>query len=618
MLKSFKKIALFGTMVLALVLLSTIICFANDGGAEVLHGDVNGDTKIDLADVIKFRIDLAKEINGELNLGECYDLDGDDVVGIDDLVTLRRFLADYDFSEVPSGGFDIDTAEKVYEYTSGDGATTWQYNDATMTDFEDLCKYFKSKGYATEYCSNTVGELISITYTGFGNKVATITYNGSLNELYVTKSASGAQALPVVGEDYIKNNATTVTQQRCVSNEWSGMSYIIRLADGSFIIVDGGFETDAKAAYETLCRLNGSSEGIRIRAWLMTHAHSDHYMMFQGFSKEYAQSVTLDTFLCSPVVVEGTENDYLNTTVKDDVARFEGAKLGYVRTGMSFELADVTVEVLVAPEQIYKDKNDRPTDFNESSVVYRVKNDEGSIIFLGDSCSRVSNWLIASYGDALKSDMVQVSHHGANSATKDLYDHIKAATVFWPCDEQLMITEQGEYVKQHILEADYSKEHILHGYGTATRPLSYKANTEYLDIMPKDVGAISGGQVTNIRIDDGVLRYEVTNASDPKVWFDVNLDTSKYNAIKLVVDPADVKNAVIYFRVSGDSGFTDKQEKGFKVEGKSDDGKMTIILYLGNVATYNGTLTHLRIDLGDTVGETIDIYSVEAYYVAVD
>ena len=621
MFKCKKKFAVLCAMVLTLAMLVPMLCFAHNGGEEILYGDANGDTAIDLGDVITLRKYLVNVEGKATNPGT--DVDGNGVIDSRDLVVLRQYFANYDY-DAEKSNVALGAKKIVYTYTSGDGATTLHQMNADVHDYDHACESLEENGY-TEYCTNTVGDLVSTTYTK-DDGVVTVTLNGNLQELYTTTSDNGAHALPEMGGAYTVRNETTITQVYSVND--NGMCYIIKLADGSFIIYDGGYageyvtdgvhKDDSKNVYNTLVKLNGGEENIHVRAWLITHSHGDHYQVFKYFASNYANKIKLDTVLCSPVASGVTNYDrYLTDTVKTDAAKF-GADVAYVRTGMSLQFVDVTLEILVTPEQVYKTGD--PGDFNQTSVVSRIKNDDGSMIFLGDCGEAVCNWLIPTYGEALKSDMVQVAHHGCETATTELYDNIAAATVFIPCNYELLISDRGGAVKQHLVSAEYSKEVIIHSYGTATRALSYKSQTEYLNLMPTDAAKVSGSDVKNIRIEDGVLRYEVNSASDPRVYFSVgNLDTMKYNAIKLVVDAEDIKNAAIFFTVSGSTVFSADKCLGFKPLGTAgDDGKMTILLYLGNNAAYKGNLLQLRIDMGDTVDETIDIYSIEAYYVATD
>jgi hypothetical protein len=60
-----------------------------------------------------------------------------------------------------------------------------------------------------------------------------------------------------------------------------------------------------------------------------------------------------------------------------------------VHAGMVLDLGCLQLQILVAPEHVYK--TNAPEDFNESSIVCRAVNDEGSMIFLADSGINAAN-----------------------------------------------------------------------------------------------------------------------------------------------------------------------------------------------------------------------------------
>jgi len=405
------------------------------------------------------------------------------------------------------------------------------------------------------------------------------------------------------------------------------MCYFIKLSDGSFIVVDGGYTSDLGDAYDTLVKLNGSKDGIRIRAWIITHSHADHYEMFDTFSIKYAKRVTLDTVMLSPLRTVGVygQDKYLNGNAQIAAKRF-GAEICYVYTGMSFVFGDVTLEILATPEHIYKTSD--PQDFNESSVVFRIRNDKGSMIFLADCGSYVCDWLVDTYGEALKSDMVQLAHHGCETATVEVYKMIAASTLFCPSSESLLNTERGGETKQYYIEAESSKEYLYHGFGNFTRPLSYKPDTQYLNIMPDRINSVvPRNAVENLRLEDGVLKYDVKNVKgDPYIYIDCrtnNIKTTEYNALKIVVGAGDAASGTLFFtsHKDGFNSFTPAKYKYTSEQGVSTDDKTTIILYLGNVAGYSdseGKLHSIRFDLGTKNGQTIEIYSIEAFKITVD
>ena len=67
-----------------------------------------------------------------------------------------------------------------------------------------------------------------------------------------------------------------------------GMSYLIRLCDGRFLIMDGGweFEPDADALMNQL-QAQSLTEKPVIALWIFTHPHSDHYFCFFPFMEKY-------------------------------------------------------------------------------------------------------------------------------------------------------------------------------------------------------------------------------------------------------------------------------------------------------------------------------------------
>ena len=498
------------------------------------------------------------------------------------------------------------------KYECGDGAMLEQFSNIDKSGFLAACAYYLSNGYSA-YSKNAVGETSSLVVTK-GDEVITLFYTAKDQKLNVT-SGNGAELLPDVDFGYTKICEVAITQR--YSTKINGMGYAIQLEDGSFIVYDGGYDVDADDLYKALYGNNKTDGKVHIRAWLLTHSHNDHYPAFEVFANKYAKKVIVDTVLYAPAnnlktVTE--EMEYFTKVLPTYVKKFDGAELCPIHTGMSFNMGGVKLEVLYTSE--YVAMNSVLANSNETSVVSRVANADGSIMFTADVAIEGCKWLINTYGDALKSDMVQISHHGVENAPAEFYDKIAAPLLFWPCSESLMGQYRGELVKQHLLEADYSVEHILQGYGTVTRLLSYKPRVpEMIDLFPKNESLISDSKgVENIRIDNGVLKYTVKEA-DPYVSIDLSdIDTGKCNMIKIVADPVSCKGSSLCVTSVVD-GQTNEKKKSIGEQGTSDDGKMTLIVYLGNIKNFEGNLTSIRLNFGSEAGQEVEIYSIEAYYV---
>jgi hypothetical protein len=240
------------------------------------------------------------------------------------------------------------------------------------------------------------------------------------------------------------------------------MGYVVRLADGSFIIYDGGYEIRLDELWDTLTTLNGGDKDIVIRAWLLTHPHGDHYPCFIAFSNTYASRVTLERLMICPTSTKDIKSAFNNGEIEKALNRFVGAQMLYVHTGMVFSFCDVKMEILCTADEIYYDG--ASNDGNNASIVSRVYKEGGkSVMFLGDAGDDVSTRLIPMYGDYLKSDICQAAHHGVEDFTIEAYRLIRAAIWFYPCNTSLYNrTDRDAEVREEIKNAEYTEKIYLH------------------------------------------------------------------------------------------------------------------------------------------------------------
>ena len=100
-----------------------------------------------------------------------------------------------------------------------------------------------------------------------------------------------------------------------------------------------------------------------------------------------------------------------------------------VHTGQMMYFDSASVEVLYTIEDLLPSAL---PNGNDASLVIRVNVADQSIVFLNDTCYASGPILNNIWGDHLKSDMVQVAHHGMYPANKEIYESIKAETVLIP------------------------------------------------------------------------------------------------------------------------------------------------------------------------------------------
>ena len=217
-----------------------------------------------------------------------------------------------------------------------------------------------------------------------------------------------------------------------------GEGYIFRLPDGRFIIFDSGYKGDDRV-YKTLRELEKGE--IVIAAWFISHPHGDHYPAFLNFVKDhgYERSITIQR-----VMHNYTHADRYNINgsagldeAGKNVTEFYNVLEEYlpdvpvikVHTGQVINFGDTEVEILYTVEDIMPKK--LPNN-NDSSLVIRLHMADQSIILLADTCYDSGPIMNKIWGSYLKSDIMQIAHHGQWPSVAEIYHSIQAKVVLFP------------------------------------------------------------------------------------------------------------------------------------------------------------------------------------------
>lgn len=270
------------------------------------------------------------------------------------------------------------------------------------------------------------------------------------------KSANLPAAELLVPQTYEKKTDSKVTTVPLYSSA-VGLTYIITLEDGSFIVFDGGNRNKDGIEHDNLwtvlCKLHEEVWGtgpskknpIRIAAWVLTHAHGDHYAVFQAMAKNYGSTelVRVDRMIANIPAVDSVytlrsiAEAMTPERVKTLQSYFKGG-FDYIKahTGQKFYIANAEIEVLMT----WEDHNPlAPNNTNETNTVLRFtlsnKDDPNTKIkqlWTGDANRWQSRFLCAMYGEYLDSDMISLAHHGNNGCEIELYAMASPTVVWWP------------------------------------------------------------------------------------------------------------------------------------------------------------------------------------------
>ena len=214
-----------------------------------------------------------------------------------------------------------------------------------------------------------------------------------------------------------------------------GMCYVLELDSGEAVILDSGYfspgQAEALHAFlEEIC-----SNGIKIRAWLFSHAHQDHIGAFINFVRLYPDTKIEGLYFafqpCDFSAVSGDwrESD-LNTFNEFYVALSELAPkppVHSLKTGETFTFDEASFKVLYT----YSDAEEEITNFNDNSAVLMLSCKGTRVLFPGDAAAVAARFLMKKPQE-LKCDMVQVSHHGFFGLPMCVYQAADAHTALWP------------------------------------------------------------------------------------------------------------------------------------------------------------------------------------------
>ena len=81
---------------------------------------------------------------------------------------------------------------------------------------------------------------------------------------------------------------------------------------------------------------------------------------------------------------------------------------------------------------------------NEQSMILKFVTQNTSLLILGDAGEKTSEKLLQTQREKLKSDIVQMSHHGQAGATNELYKQINPSICLWPTPDWLWNNDAGE------------------------------------------------------------------------------------------------------------------------------------------------------------------------------
>ena len=413
---------------------------------------------------------------------------------------------------------------------SSDDTVVFQISSTDSGELNAYIYSLENAGYE-KIMENSINENLFYTYKN-GTTLINVAYIASENKVTVTKETVTALPQNVTKPTFEKVSNPSITQIKLEASVAEGMSYVIQLSDGTFFIIDGGWcdsdEKEADKLYNTLVAL-AQDRDIVIAGWIFTHCHGDHIGTFNFFVEKYYNNVTIKQLLYnfpsdsdisnsgSSYMLDGTKQRYRNfknvisTYLKDT----ETVKL---HSGYKFYYADAEIEILQTLEDLYPGTV-ASYDFNSSSTIFTVTIAGQKMLFLGDVSDTGASRLNKVFGTSLKSDFIQIAHHGLNNGgtIKTLYMNADATYALYPAPLSWYESNKNASANFYIsTESKTIKQVFVSGAQSAELYLPY------------DGKLFDGERVPGVNIEEpSEDRVEVSRPSEPievpDAYFDLDI-----------------------------------------------------------------------------------------------
>ena len=236
-----------------------------------------------------------------------------------------------------------------------------------------------------------------------------------------------------------------------LQNEDVGMGYIITLEDGSFVVIDGG--KGNSRIWDQLCarhyEIYGSeptaANPIHVAAWYITHSHADHYASANYLisshlaDPKFKLDYLIGNYPSSSSIYPSLNDDIMSMqTTVTSIKTSNTTQTAFVKahTGQKFYFANLEMEIMMTYDDLNPQRQHNQND-TSTTIRFTLTSQDApaakpiTMMWLGDANKQQSRWMCGMYGSYLKSDTVQIAHHGNIGCETDLYRYINAEVVFF-------------------------------------------------------------------------------------------------------------------------------------------------------------------------------------------
>jgi beta-lactamase superfamily II metal-dependent hydrolase len=228
------------------------------------------------------------------------------------------------------------------------------------------------------------------------------------------------------------------------------MAFLIVTGNGKAIAVDGGNKQDTEYFHGYIEALLGPKPHIDL--WFLTHPHDDHTDVLYEMLRRFPDDFTVGRLIYSfpPFdFLDRYEKDCAHTVSELDellpVLRAKGTDVRAAQKGDLYAVDGVTFEIL----RTY-DTSITPNADNNASMVFRMEACGQSVLFTGDLGVEGGEQVLRTVmPEKIRSDFVQMAHHGQNGVGRGFYEAAAPKACLWSTPDWLWNNDAGGGYNTH-------------------------------------------------------------------------------------------------------------------------------------------------------------------------
>ena len=232
-------------------------------------------------------------------------------------------------------------------------------------------------------------------------------------------------------------NKNTLLYQITETSQYM-MAFVIVTRENNAIVIDGGRPEDIPLLKKYI-------GGRHISAWILTHAHDDHISgLLAEIRRDGAKDFDIERIcynfppLAWRDIKDVPNSDYFKVEIEEMLPEFYELlprfkdKTQILYKGDRLTVDEVQIDVLYHwRDGLYANP------INDSSLVFKLSTPNTSVLFLGDIGPDAGDILFRESRELLRSDIVQMAHHGHMNPSFEVYAAISPRVCLWCCPDGL-------------------------------------------------------------------------------------------------------------------------------------------------------------------------------------